>query len=77
MGVTVGEEVFPEVAVQTEAQILEVLKNTVGPIHHAAATCTHSVDAVFPLVQNYMGVDAQWVEMEMVKLPSIHKGWSF
>jgi len=39
-GITVGPEFFPGPSVQTDAQILEVLKEITGPIHHAVATCT-------------------------------------
>ncbi|KAL8945210.1 MAG: hypothetical protein Q9211_000260 [Gyalolechia sp. 1 TL-2023] len=38
-GVIVGPEVLPGVQVQTDEQILEFIRGTVGPIHHASATC--------------------------------------
>lgn len=36
---TIGEEAFPGVAVQTDSQILEWIRNAVTPIWHASATC--------------------------------------
>ncbi|KAL8640853.1 MAG: hypothetical protein Q9228_002273 [Teloschistes exilis] len=38
-GITVGPEVLPGAQVQTDEQILEFIRSTVGPIHHASATC--------------------------------------
>ncbi|KAL8671560.1 MAG: hypothetical protein Q9168_003945 [Polycauliona sp. 1 TL-2023] len=38
-GITVGPEVLPGAQVQTDEQILEFIRGTVGPIHHASATC--------------------------------------
>ncbi|KAL8901478.1 MAG: hypothetical protein Q9207_005176 [Kuettlingeria erythrocarpa] len=38
-GITVGPEVFPGPQIQTDEQILQFLRGTVGPIHHASATC--------------------------------------
>lgn len=37
--IKVGAELVPGDAVQTDAEILEVLKNTIAPIWHAGATC--------------------------------------
>ena len=37
--VTIGEEVFPGVAVQNDSQILEWIRNAVTPIWHASSTC--------------------------------------
>ena len=34
-----GEEIFPGVAVQTDAEILASLKATIGPAYHASCTC--------------------------------------
>lgn len=34
-----GPEIFPGEAVQSDAEILESLKNTMAPIHHACGTC--------------------------------------
>ncbi|KAL8974484.1 MAG: hypothetical protein Q9197_001274 [Variospora fuerteventurae] len=39
IGITVGPEVFPGPQVQTDEQILQFIRGTVGPIHHASATC--------------------------------------
>ena len=38
-GITVGPEVLPGAQVQTDLQILEYIRGSVGPIHHASATC--------------------------------------
>ena len=38
-GITVGAEVSPGIQAQTDAQILEFIKQNVGTIHHASATC--------------------------------------
>lgn len=38
-GITVGAELFPGPSVQTDAQILEAIKNSLTPIHHAVGTC--------------------------------------
>ena len=38
-GITVGPEYYPGPQVQTDAQILEVLRESTGPIHHGSATC--------------------------------------
>ncbi|KAL8759408.1 MAG: hypothetical protein Q9199_000777 [Rusavskia elegans] len=38
-GITVGPEVLPGAEVQTDEQILDFIRGTVGPIHHASATC--------------------------------------
>ena len=38
-GITVGAEIAPGTQVQTDAQILEYIKQTLAPIHHASATC--------------------------------------
>ena len=38
-GIISGPEVAPGPAVQTDVQILEYLKETVGPSHHAVGTC--------------------------------------
>lgn len=38
-GITVGPEVFPGPQIQTDEQILQFIRGTVGPIHHASATC--------------------------------------
>ncbi|KAI4146743.1 MAG: hypothetical protein LQ341_001996 [Variospora aurantia] len=37
--ITVGQEVLPGPQVQTDEQILQFIRGTVGPIHHASATC--------------------------------------
>lgn len=37
--VTIGEEAFPGVAVQSDSQILNWIRNAVTPIWHAASTC--------------------------------------
>lgn len=37
--VTIGEEAFPGVAVQSDSQILEWIRNAVTPIWHASSTC--------------------------------------
>ena len=37
--VTIGEEAFPGVAVQSDSQILEWIQNAVTPIWHASSTC--------------------------------------
>ncbi|KAL9022345.1 MAG: hypothetical protein Q9185_000460 [Variospora sp. 1 TL-2023] len=39
IGITVGPEVLPGPQVQTDEQILQFIRGTVGPIHHASATC--------------------------------------
>ncbi|KAL8725086.1 MAG: hypothetical protein Q9166_007580 [cf. Caloplaca sp. 2 TL-2023] len=39
-GITIGPEVLPGAQVQTDEQILEFIRGTVGPIHHASATCS-------------------------------------
>ena len=44
-GITVGPEVLPGPQVQTDQQILEFIRGTVGPIHHASATCVYSQHA--------------------------------
>ena len=38
-GIVVGSEFSPGVQVQTDAEILDFVRRTVGPIHHAACTC--------------------------------------
>lgn len=38
-GVVSGPELAPGSAVQTDAQILEYIKQTAGPSHHAVGTC--------------------------------------
>lgn len=38
-GIRIGEEVFPGTNVTTDAQLLEVIKAAVSPIHHALASC--------------------------------------
>lgn len=38
--IVVGPEVFPGPQVQTDEQILEFIRQTLAPIHHASATCT-------------------------------------
>ncbi|KAL9010428.1 MAG: hypothetical protein Q9173_004637, partial [Seirophora scorigena] len=38
-GITVGPEVLPGPQVRTDEQILQFIRSTVGPIHHASATC--------------------------------------
>ena len=38
-GITVGPEHYPGPHVQTDAQILKVLRESTGPIHHGSATC--------------------------------------
>ncbi|KAL6719080.1 hypothetical protein ACLMJK_003315 [Lecanora helva] len=38
-GVTIGPEFLPGQAVVTDAQILEYIRSTVAPIHHASSTC--------------------------------------
>lgn len=38
-GIATGVEIFPGEAVQSDTEILECLRNTVAPIHHACATC--------------------------------------
>ena len=37
--ITVGEEFAPGPSVQTDDQILEAIKNSAAPIHHAVGTC--------------------------------------
>ena len=37
-GITVGPEVLPGPNVQSDADILEFIQESVGPIHHASAT---------------------------------------
>ena len=39
MGITVGPEFAPGPSVQTDEEILSYIQQTVGPIHHASATC--------------------------------------
>lgn len=39
IGITVGPEVLPGPQVQTDEEILQFIRGTVGPIHHASATC--------------------------------------
>lgn len=38
-GIIVGPEVLPGPEVETDEQILDFVRGTVGPIHHASATC--------------------------------------
>ncbi|KAL9591440.1 MAG: hypothetical protein Q9179_007719 [Wetmoreana sp. 5 TL-2023] len=38
-GIIVGPETSPGPQVQTDAQILEFIKESLAPIHHAVATC--------------------------------------
>ena len=38
-GITVGPEFSPGPSVQTDAQILDFIKSTLVPIHHASGTC--------------------------------------
>ncbi|MCJ1432986.1 hypothetical protein MMC27_002345 [Xylographa pallens] len=37
--ILIGEEIFPGVAVQTDDEILESLKASIGPSYHASCTC--------------------------------------
>ncbi|KAL8800725.1 MAG: hypothetical protein Q9182_004968 [Xanthomendoza sp. 2 TL-2023] len=39
IGITVGPEVLPGPQTKTDEEILEFIRGTVGPIHHASATC--------------------------------------
>ncbi|KAL8649802.1 MAG: hypothetical protein Q9210_004180 [Variospora velana] len=39
ISITVGPEVLPGPQVRTDEQILQFIRGTVGPIHHASATC--------------------------------------
>ena len=48
-GIISGPEVAPGPAVQTDAQILEYLKKTVGPSHHAVGTCNLFSRSFVPL----------------------------
>ena len=41
-GITVGPETSPGIQTQTDAQILEYIKQSLAPIHHASATCKPS-----------------------------------
>ncbi|MCJ1393615.1 hypothetical protein MMC18_006490 [Xylographa bjoerkii] len=58
--ILVGEEIFPGVAVQTDEQILEMLKASVGPSYHASCTCamgkTDDPDAVVDAKARVIGV---------------------
>ena len=38
-GATIGAEVYPGPAVQTDAQILSYIQSVLAPIHHASCTC--------------------------------------
>ena len=38
-GITIGNEIAPGPRVQTDEQILAYIKETLSPIHHAAASC--------------------------------------
>ncbi|KAL8833982.1 MAG: hypothetical protein Q9170_003984 [Blastenia crenularia] len=40
--ITIGPEVLPGTQIQTDEQILDFVRGTVGPIHHASATCKSS-----------------------------------
>ena len=46
-GIAVGAEVSPGIQAQTDAQILDFIKQNVGPIHHASATCELSLGREF------------------------------
>lgn len=39
MGITIGPEISPGPDTQTDGQILEFIRRSVGPYYHAAATC--------------------------------------
>ena len=39
-GIIVGDELAPGPRVQTDAEILAFIKQTLAPFHHAASTCT-------------------------------------
>ena len=39
-GITIGPEIAPGPDTQTDAQILEFIRQSLGPYYHAAATCT-------------------------------------
>lgn len=41
-GVVVGSEYAPGPGTQTDSEILEFIKNTLAPIHHAVGTCKPS-----------------------------------
>ena len=38
-GIVIGPEYFPGPEIQTDEQILQYIRETVGPIHHACGTC--------------------------------------
>ena len=42
-GITYGPEFAPGDAVQSDAEILQALKELTGPIHHASATCEYLI----------------------------------
>lgn len=43
-GIAIGPEYAPGPTVQSDAQILDYIRASVGPIHHACATCKHPID---------------------------------
>ena len=38
-GISIGPEISPGPSVQSDDEILEYIKQSIGPIHHACATC--------------------------------------
>ena len=44
-GINVGPEFYPGPSVQTDDQILQYIRSTLAPIHHASATCKSPRDS--------------------------------
>lgn len=61
-GITVGPEYYPGPSTQSDAQILQYIKQTLAPIHHASSTCRYSRKSrrIQDGHQRY-GLEADWL----------------
>ena len=71
--IAVGPEFAPGPTTQSDAAILDYIRNTMAPIHHACATCKYSKQSLRHRMGRLIRNQAQWASLRTLEQWSIRR----